>query len=161
MAAIRLRLDPVPLFRSSGLPGFSSEFDGDPRLVQARKRERELEVEFAAAPCDVQTPEGLVHAKAGDAILTGTEGERWPVSRDRFFRKYRPKPPTLAGDPGRYVSLPSQIHALAMNHPFEVLLVDGASRLHGDSGDWLVDYGDGSLGIVARAIFAKTYDIIG
>jgi hypothetical protein len=151
----------MPLFRSSGHPGFSADFETDPGVVLARKREREIEVEFAAAACDVQTPEGLVHARAGDAILTGTEGERWPVSRERFFRKYRPKPPTIAGARGLYLSLPSQIHALPMSEPFEVLLVDGVSRLQGVSGDWLVDYGDGSLGIVARAIFAKTYDIVG
>ena len=29
------------------------------------------------------------------------------------------------------------------------------------AGDWLVDYGDGSLGIVSPAIFATTYEIIG
>ena len=28
----------------------------------------------------------------------------------------------------------------------------------GGAGDWLVDYGDGSLGIVSEAIFASTYD---
>jgi hypothetical protein len=154
-------MEPIPLFRSSGVPGFSAEFDADPRRVLARKREREIPVEFAAATCDVDTPEGVVRAKAGDAILTGTEGERWPVSRAKFFRKYRPKPPTLAGAAGLYVSLPGRIHALSMDRPFEVLLADGVSRLHGTAGDWLVDYGDGSLGIVARAIFAKTYEIVG
>jgi hypothetical protein len=32
--------------------------------------------------------------------------------------------------------------------------------LHGHPGDWLVDYGDGSLGIVSRTIFPTTYEII-
>jgi hypothetical protein len=40
------------------------------------------------------------------------------------------------------------------------LLADGVSRLHGQPGEWLVDYGDGSLGIVSEAIFATTYEII-
>jgi len=43
---------------------------------------------------------------------------------------------------------------------FEVLLADGVSRLTGQPGDWLVDYGDGSLGIVSQAIFAATYEIV-
>ena len=43
----------------------------------------------------------------------------------------------------------------------KVLLADGISRLTGRAGEWLVDYGDGSLGIVSEAIFAATYDIIG
>jgi hypothetical protein len=40
-----------------------------------------------------------------------------------------------------------------------VLLADGISRLHGKPGDWLVDYGDGSLGIVSPDIFATTYQL--
>jgi hypothetical protein len=44
---------------------------------------------------------------------------------------------------------------------FEVALADGVSRLRGQPGDWLVDYGDGSLGIVSPAIFAATYEIVG
>ena len=35
------------------------------------------------------------------------------------------------------------------------------SKLTGGAGDWLVDYGDGSLGIVSQAIFATTYEIVG
>ena len=34
------------------------------------------------------------------------------------------------------------------------------ATLRGHAGDWLVDYGDGSLGIVARDIFATTYEIL-
>ncbi len=44
-----------------------------------------------------------------------------------------------------------------MSEEFEVLLADGISRLHGRAGEWLVDYGDGSLGIIAEAIFAANY----
>ncbi len=116
---------------------------------------------FADAPCTVQTSEGMVHARRGDAILTGTAGEHWRVSREHFDEKYRPVPPTLAGESGRYVSLPNRILALPMTEIFEVLLADGTSRLHGRAGDWLIDYGDGSLGIVSPAIFATTYEITG
>jgi hypothetical protein len=47
-----------------------------------------------------------------------------------------------------------------MSEPFEVILSDGVSRLSGRTGDWLIDYGDGSLGIVAPMIFADTYEIL-
>jgi hypothetical protein len=47
-----------------------------------------------------------------------------------------------------------------MEQPFEVMLADGVSRLTGHAGDWLIDYGDGSLGIVTQAIFATTYEIL-
>jgi hypothetical protein len=128
--------------------------------VSARKREREIQVQFTPIACIVQTPEGMVHAKPGDAILTGTAGERWRVSGERFAQKYRPVPPTRLGEAGRYVSLPNRVLALAMADPFEVLLADGISRLRGQPGDWLIDYGDGSLGIVSKAIFKTTYEIM-
>jgi hypothetical protein len=108
----------------------------------------------------VQTAEGLVHAKPGDAIITGIAGERWRVSRAHFGQKYRPLPPTRDGDPGTYVSLPNRIAAVRMNRAFNVLLADGQSQLTGREGDWLVDYGDGSLGIVSHDIFMITYEIV-
>jgi PGDYG protein len=151
---------PLPVFHCSGQLGFSRSITDDPRHVVARKYERVIHVRFAPAPCTVQTTEGTVHAKAGDAIITGTAGETWRVSQAHFAKKYRPVPPTVAGEAGPYMSLRNQILALQMQEPFEVLLADGESRLRGRSGDWLVDYGDGSLGIVTQAIFATTYEIL-
>jgi len=152
---------PVSLFRSSGQPGFSERISADPQRVLARKLEREIDVRFTPVACTVQTSEGVVHARPGDAIITGTAGEHWRVSRSRFSDKYRPVPPTVAGEDGRYVSLPNRIMAVPMTEPFEVLLADGISRLTGLPGEWLVDYGDGSLGIVSHAIFMVTYDVLG
>lgn len=150
----------VPRFRSSGQRGFSSAIDQDPRHVVARKLEREVQVRFASEACHLQTPEGMVHAQPGDAILTGIAGEHWRVSRAHFADKYQAKPPTRPGEPGTYLSRRNRILALQMQEPFEVLLSDGQSTLHGRASDWLVDYGDGSLGIVAQPIFAITYEII-
>jgi hypothetical protein len=150
----------VPVFRSSATPGFSSDIASDPRRVSARKLVREIDVCFASGPCTVITREGAVLAQPGDAIITGIAGEHWRVSRAHFPDKYRPVPPTVDGEPGRYASLPNQIIAVPMTEAFEVLLADGVSRLDGLPGDWLVDYGDGSLGVVAPAIFAVTYDLI-
>lgn len=148
-------------FHSSARPGYSSQVSNDPRRVWARKLVHEIEVRFTAVPCTVQSREGVVHARRGDAILTGTSGEHWRVSRERFAEKYRPVPPTVAGESGRYASLPYRIMAVPMTEDFEVQLADGLSRLQGSAGDWLVDYGDGSLGIVSPAVFATTYEIVG
>jgi hypothetical protein len=150
----------VPLYCSSGQRGYSNLVSGDPQRVVARKLEREIDVRFTPVECTVETPEGVVHARPGDAIVTGTAGEHWRVSRARFADKYRPVPPTVAGVAGRYVSLPNRILAVPMSESFEVLLADGVSRLHGRPGEWLVDYGDGSLGIVSEDIFASTYSIV-
>jgi hypothetical protein len=128
--------------------------------VFALKRIREVHVRFTSVACTVKTREGLVHARPGDAIVTGTAGEQWRVSRARFAEKYHPVPPTIAGQDGLYASLPNRIMAVQMSDAFDVLLADGVSRLSGQPDDWLVDYGDGSLGIVADAIFAATYEIV-
>jgi PGDYG protein len=152
--------EPIPRFHSSGQRGFSSPLSAEPRHVVARKFEREVQVRFTPEACTVQTPEGLVHAQPGDAILTGVAGERWRVSRAHFADKYRPRPPTQAGQSGPYLSLRNRILALQMSEPFEVLLADGVSKLTGRPHDWLVDYGDGSLGIVSPTIFATTYEIL-
>jgi hypothetical protein len=107
----------------------------------------------------VQTREGKVHAHAGDAILTGTKSDRWRVSRAKFTEKYEPLAPTRAGQDGRYAALPIRVAAVRMREPFEVILADGVSVLAGKPGDWLVDYGDGSLGVIAPEIFTATYRI--
>jgi hypothetical protein len=150
-----------PLFRSSAQRGYSSAVSTHPGRVLARKLPREVGVQFTATASTVQTQEGVVHARPGDAIVTGSAGERWRVSRGHFAEKYRPVPPTVDGQSGRYVNLPNSIMAVPMSGAFEVLLADGISRLRGKTGDWLVDYGDGSLGIVSPAIFAATYEIVG
>jgi len=148
------------LFRSSGRPGYSTEIGGNPQRVVARKLEREVHVRFAREACTVQTNEGLVHARVGDAILTGINGEHWRVSQARFPDKYRPSPSTPAGTDGAYISLPNRVFAVPMTEGFEVLLADGESKLAGRAGDWLVDYGDGSLGIVSQRVFATTYEVV-
>jgi hypothetical protein len=150
----------LPVFTSSGQRGYSNAVSADPRRVAARKLEREIDVRFTLIECTVQTSEGLVHAAPGDAIITGTAGEHWRVSRARFPHKYQPVPPTVDGEDGRYVSLPNRIMAVPMTEEFEVILADGVSRLTGRAGEWLVDYGDGSLGIVSEPVFATTYEII-
>lgn len=151
----------TPLFRSSGKPGYTDEVGGHPRRTVARKLEREVQVRFATAARAVQTNEGLVQARPGDAILTGINGENWRVSQAKFPDKYRPAEGTRPGEDGAYVSLPNKVFAVPMTTRFEVLLSDGESKLTGGAGDWLVDYGNGSLGIVSSRVFDLTYEVVG
>ena len=153
--------DETPHFKSAGKPGYTDEVGGNPRRVVARKLEREIQVRFARIAETVQTNEGLVHARPGDAILTGINGEHWRVSQERFPDKYRPTDSTAPGADGTYVSLPNRVFAVPMTTPFKVLLSDGESKLAGQPGDWLVDYGDGSLGIVSKRVFDLTYAVVG
>src|SRR3984893_6206118 len=94
-----------PVYQPSGQRGFTRSVIDDSRHVTARKFEREVGVRFATEPCIVQTPEGQVHAKPGDAILTGVGGEHWRVSRAHFADKYRPVPPTVMGESRVYARM--------------------------------------------------------
>jgi hypothetical protein len=160
-AGHRITKDAITLlFRCSGKSGFSAEVSGNPQHVEAKKLEREVDVRFTEVDCIVRTPEGSVYARPGDAILTGNGGHHWRVSHAKFTHKYKPLPPTVAGQSGKYVSFPYHILAVQLQQPFDVILADDVSKLSGQPGDWLVDYGDGSLGIVAQDIFATTYEIV-
>lgn len=130
---------------------------GDPRHIRARRRRQAFAVRFATQDGSVQTLEGEVNVSAGDAVVTGVAGEQWPVGRARFRARYAPVPPLAFGQDGLYESLPLPVLALQLAQACEVLLPDGRSRLTGQGGDWLVDYGDGSLGVVSAALFDTIY----
>ena len=104
------------------------------------------------------TREGIVRAMPGDAIVTGTAGQQWPVPRQSFERRYQVQGVGTMGGDGNYLSRALPALALHMTRPFTVLLADGVSRLEGQQGDWLLDYGDGNLGVVADAILRVTYE---
>lgn len=40
-------------------------------------------------PYDIKTLEGVMHANVGDWILTGVNGEQWPVKKEIFDKTYR------------------------------------------------------------------------
>ncbi|MFI4891576.1 MAG: PGDYG domain-containing protein [Steroidobacterales bacterium] len=149
----------MPVYHASGKPGHARVIADDPRHVRASKLECNVSVDIVAEPGQISTPEGSVHAAAGDAVVTDSTGDTWPVSRAYFPAKYRPVPPTVAGTSGTYVSIAQPVLALRMDEPFQVVLSDGISRLTGHQGDWLVDSGDGGMRIVSAAAFARTYRI--
>lgn len=62
----------------------------DPSAVWACKRPVVVRVEFAVADGALETLEGRVAYRAGDALLAGTRGERWPVAAARFREDYEP-----------------------------------------------------------------------
>ena len=68
-------------------------------------------------------------------------------------------PLRFPGSPGAYTSLPTEVRAIQMSTPFRVRFADGVSELEGRPGDWLLDYGNGSLGVVSADVFADTYDL--
>lgn len=127
----------------------------------AHKRRVTVTVTFVVAPQAIATIEGPVLADAGDAVVTAATGESWPVARVLFESRYEAASPTVMGEAGDYVSRPWRVRVVQLEHPVSAPAADGRSHLAGKPGDWLVDYGDGSVGIVAPEIFAATYDLEG
>ena len=118
-------------------------------------------VEFAVAAGTLESAVGTNRYEPGDALLTGSTGDRWCVSRARFEAKYRAEPPTQAGHSGRYRNLPVAVRAKRMAVPFSVARAAGGDLLSGGAGDWLMQYGPGDYGIVAAARFDRVYRVQG
>jgi hypothetical protein len=119
-----------------------------------------VSVEFAGAPGMLVSAVGENHYAVGDALVTGSTGDRWCVSRDRFVAKYRPEPGIGMGQPGRYRNAPVPILAKRMSQPFSVPRSAGGDRLRGAVGDWLVQYAPGDHGIVERTRFEAVYRLV-
>jgi uncharacterized protein (DUF2237 family) len=120
-------------------------------------KDEAVSVEFADAPGVLDSAVGRNRYAAGDALLTGSTGDRWCVSRDRFDAKYQPEAPLSPGEPGRYRNRPVWVLAKRMNVAFTVERSAGGDLLEGKAGDWLVQYAPGDHGIVAAARFDRVY----
>lgn len=129
----------------------------DPRALRVSKSPNPVRVAFAAGSGVCETLEGPVRFDAGDAILTGLRGERWPVRRDLFLAGYDPLPPTRSGESGTYRKAASVTYALRLDRPCEVPAGWRDDPLRGRPGDWLLQYADGSYGVVRDDIFRDTY----
>ena len=116
-----------------------------------------VSVEFAAAPGVLESAVGPNRYQAGDALLTGTGGDRWSVARERFDARYRPLPPLQHGADGAYRNLPLPVLARQIATAFTVRRRAGGDLLHGRAGDWLLQYAPGDWGIVADARFRQLY----
>jgi hypothetical protein len=132
----------------------------DPAARRARKSPVQVAVEFAATDGTLKTREGPVQYRQGDALLTGIEGERWPVIRETFEASYEPVPPLRPGKPGHYRKHPQVVWAKPMREPFAVTRDQGRGVLNGEAGDWLVQYAPGDQGVVGAALFAQTYELL-
>ena len=118
-----------------------------------------VHVEFAAAEGQLMSLEGPNRYARGDALITGSTGDRWVVSRERFDAKYLPEDAALAhGEAGAYRNRPAVVLAKQMNEAFSLARsASGGDVLHGAAGDWIMQYAPGDYGVVQAARFAKVY----
>ena len=129
----------------------SPELSEDPEGFETAKLPIPLEFRYAEADETIETKEGAVNAKAGDAIMTGTEGEVWPLPAEKFAETYD----DLGDGTAAKKNIP--VFAKEMSEPFQVKVSWSDDLLQGEAGDYLVQYGVGDYGVVGREIFGKTY----
>jgi hypothetical protein len=134
----------------------------DPRHERVRKLPVATDVRFATSHGTVETLEGRVPYRKGDAILTGAQGEDWPVERDRFLRRYEAVEGTGHGEGGRYARATDVMWAIRLEPADMPVAVEvpGGGRLDAKPGDWLVLYEEDDIGVVDPIVFEKTYEIL-
>ncbi len=116
-----------------------------------------VNVSFAAIDGEIITRVGPNRYQAGDALIIGSTGDRWSVSRDRFEEKYFAVAPTLAGQDGRYRARPVAVWAKQMPEAFSVAREKGGDLLRGEANDWLLQYAPGDFGVAENARFVRVY----
>ena len=116
-----------------------------------------VQVVFAPAHGELVSLEGPNKYQAGDAIITGCTGDCWSVDRHRFDAKYQAVAPTQDGNDGAYTAKPVPVLAKQINEPFTAARSEGRDVLHGEAGDWLMQYGPGDFGVCGQSRFAKVY----
>jgi len=131
----------------------------DPAARRAVKDEK-VSVEFATQSGTLVSAVGINHYAPRDALITGSTGDRWCVSRDRFDAKYDPEHPTLHGGPGVYRNRPVAVFAKRMGQSFSIERTAGGDSLEGNAGDWLLQYAPGDYGIVERTRFERVYRLL-
>ena len=127
---------------------------------RARKRAVVVQVEFAETDGTLSTQEGPVHYSTGDALLTGTEGKRWPVTRNTFDVSYAPVAPIRPGMPGPYRKRSRTVWAKPVSEAFDVTLDRGHGTLRGRPGDWLVQHAPSDFSVVSGPVFAQSYELL-
>ena len=116
-----------------------------------------VQVMFAREPGELISLEGPNRYQTADAIITGCTGDRWSVDRHRFDAKYQAVAPTRDGQDGAYTARPVPVLARQINEPFTAARSAGRDVLHGEAGDWLMQYGPGDFGVCGKSRFERVY----
>ena len=117
-------------------------------------------VTFATSAGVLQTLEGTVAYQEGDALLRGVKNEQWPIERNNFDATYTPTQGTRSGQPGTYIKRFIPVWVLQLDTPMDITVGWQQNPIHGQPGDWLVQYAQDDYGIVAAAIFFETYQLM-
>jgi len=137
-----------------------------------------VEVRFAESDGELISREGPNRFQAGDALITGSTGDQWSVSRTRFDEKYEPVIEMGVGEgegvgvgvgvgvgegvgiTSRYQSKPIPVLAKQIGESFSIARSLGGDVLQGVAHDWLLQYAPGDFGIVENARFQQVYRLM-
>ncbi len=125
----------------------------DEQLLKVQKLPIELSFEIAKEKQTIKSREGDVVANKGDAILTGTKGEKWPIEISKFEKTYSFDEKTK-----KCSKKPLEVEAIILKEPIEITVSWSNNVLKGKKNDVLVKYSEGDFGIVSRDIFDETYE---
>jgi len=128
-----------------------------PKLYQ--RKPVPMQVRFATEIGQVQTFGGPAACLPGDAIVTGTRGEQWPVQRQRFESTYKCISPLPMGQDGTYQRKPETVFACQLKEATVVTLSDGRGMLSGKANDWLLQNKKGMKWLVYADVFHDLYEL--
>jgi hypothetical protein len=116
------------------------------------KKPKPIQYTVATEPGTVDTLEGPVNHPAGFYVITGSKGEKYPVSPVKFAGLY--------DDHGDGTATPKKIMKIAKLADHDgVVNTSWGEPMHYRTGeDFIVRHGPGDYGAVKKDIFAKTYD---
>lgn len=125
-------------------------------MFKAQKKKIDSKFYFAEADGIIQTKEGAVSYKNGDAILTGVKGEQWPIKRDTFEATY-----VFDVNTGLCFKRPEIVMVEKSDVPFSVNVSWSNDPINGKVGDYRVSNLSGTdTWIVDSDIFNETYDLV-
>lgn len=131
-----------------------------PGVIRARSLQVKRNVVIAKKSGLVATPEGSLRFQVGDAIITDENNDCWPVKK-RYFNDFYVADDSIShGDDGIYLKRSNDVVVYELKAPMRINFSEGRGGLYGRAGDWIVDYGNGELSIVAREKFLKLYELI-
>ena len=131
-----------------------------PGVLSVQSLPTQRNVSFAEEPGICETLEGPVRYDKGDAIITGNDGEQWPVSYVEFEARYKPSVVGNLGQDGLYEKVSRRALAVQLTDSKSVILSGSRGVLRGNKGDWIVDYGNQDLSVIQERLFETYYKVI-
>ena len=132
---------------------FLDEFEIFKGTFNATKKPIKVNIDIADTDGVINTLEGAVQYKAGDGIVTGVEGEKYPVPQKKLPELYNIKE---VDGKTIYEKKPIKVRCWATPFTLGIKLDDARGTLRAKAGDIVVKDKDNYY-VVDKDIFDKTF----